>query len=190
MSAFDDEEDRRLLHNMTAAAQRRAAAREQRQAERAQQQQDIDRGIAERRERRANDPPPPPRRDAKEIRAYLDMYAGLVGRRIGWDVKPNGGKLPIDTTEVVQRCRACCAEIVGRVLWQWLDADGWQQRLAHLVRHSYDSHRCADVELSMHGCTNEELDELLASAERDLERNGKRCDELRRAFDAQLERMP
>jgi hypothetical protein len=82
---------------------------------------------------------------------------------------------------VIQRCRACRAEITARV--PALDGN-WMADLGQRIRHDYDAHLCAPVELSIVGYTGEELDDLLASTERECLRLGQRIEAIRAAFAA------
>lgn len=74
-----------------------------------------------------------------------------------------------DYSGVTQRCRACCAEIVTRI------TDDWERTLAHAIRFDYESHRCTPIDIQLHGCSPEELTQLLEDTERDLERTATRA---------------
>lgn len=86
---------------------------------------------------------------------------------------------------VIQRCRACCAELATPV--NALDAS-WLVDLGHRVRHDYDSHRCAAVEVAMHACTPDELCNMEYDCEREMLRVGERLQAIRKAFEAALAR--
>ncbi len=80
---------------------------------------------------------------------------------------------------VVQKCRACRAEIETRVLQRWaLDAN-WRVTLINQIRHDYDSHLCKPVETALNGRTHEEMDQLLFDTENELERVAKRAEAIR-----------
>ena len=83
---------------------------------------------------------------------------------------------------VVQRCRACRAEIVTRLTETILAASPWSVPLAHAIRWDYDSHLCVAPEVIVQNCSFEEMDDLIASTERECIRLGEREQTLRGAF--------
>jgi len=104
--------------------------------------------------------------DAAAVKTLVETLSAFVSRpmQVATVNKLRKG----ETSYVVQRCRACCAEIRSEVTHDWLTT------LPHAIRHDYDSHRCQSVERQLHGCSVTELDQLHAELENEVERVSRR----------------
>lgn len=111
--------------------------------------------------------------DAKQLDAWISTFAQLFGRPLSIvRVDRDRG------VAVLQRCRACGAEILSRVpnnLTSAADPMAVMAVVAHSVRHDYDSHRCPPIDVALHGCSAEELDALLQSTESDAQKLAERA---------------
>lgn len=121
-----------------------------------------------------------PNLDVATVESVIETAANLSGRPISL---VREGRDP----KVVQLCRACRVEVVATIPHRLALESDWMAQLAHMIRHTYDSHLCAPIETAVHQLTDAERDDLLYLTENELERVGKRLQELRDFMLARIE---
>lgn len=120
--------------------------------------------------------------DGAQIRAAAKMFSDLLGRPVS--VSDN----PQDVNRViVQRCGACRSHIASKISDATIESAEWMAEVGLMVRYDYDTHVCPPVEPSLLGLSNEQMDELLALADREIERAVQRHEAILKAFEAKLE---
>lgn len=114
-----------------------------------------------------------PTLSAESLKPWLAMFSTVCGRPMALERTGKDRRLT-----VVQNCRACCAAVLA-VLPEGIEDDAeWMVEIGALVRHGYQMHRCAPVEVDAAGLDPEQLDELIRATELDMERLGRRFQEL------------
>lgn len=97
------------------------------------------------------------------VAALLQMLVDLTGRRIGRTTH-------LGNDVLIQRCRACRAEIETQFTEIVKQRPDWAARIGERVRLDYAAHQCAPVDVALTKLAPADLDALYESTERDIDR--------------------
>jgi hypothetical protein len=125
--------------------------------------------------------------DIGQIHHFIAMTRPLLARQMDLVAANAELGIPRGALLVVQRCRACRAEIKSPITETLRAGPDWMSLLGSLIRYDYDSHLCSPIALQMHALTIEQLDELLQGAEHEGQRCMARSEEIRKALDRALD---